>query len=145
MMQARTRASLLAPAKINLYLHVVGRRADGYHLLDSLVAFADIGDRVEGSAADRLSLAVAGPEAGALADLGDGNLVLRAARLYIEAACDADAAAARGAALFLEKRLPVASGIGGGSSDAAATLRILDHLSGGVLAPQALAEVAAQL
>src|SRR4051794_7334996 len=136
-------AGVLAPAKVNLYLHVVGRRADGYHLLDSLVTFADIGDRVEGSAADRLSLAVAGPEAGALADLGDGNLVLRAARLYLEAACDA--AAARGAALFLEKRLPVASGIGGGSSDAAAALRVLDHLSGGALAPEPLADLAARL
>jgi 4-diphosphocytidyl-2-C-methyl-D-erythritol kinase len=138
-------AGVLAPAKVNLYLHVVGRRDDGYHLLDSLVAFADIGDQVEGSPAELPSLAVAGPEAAALAALGDGNLVLRAARLYIEAARDARPASVRGAALFLEKRLPVASGIGGGSSDAAAALRILDHLSGGALAPETLAQLAARL
>jgi 4-diphosphocytidyl-2-C-methyl-D-erythritol kinase len=132
---------VLAPAKVNLYLHVVGRRADGYHLLDSLVAFADIGDRVEGSPGDQLSLAVGGPEAHALADLGDDNLVLRAARLYLGAACDAGATAA----LVLDKRLPVASGIGGGSSDAAAALRVLDHLSSSALAPAALAELAGRL
>jgi 4-diphosphocytidyl-2-C-methyl-D-erythritol kinase len=136
---------VLAPAKVNLYLHVVGRRADGYHLLDSLVAFADIGDRVEASPADRLSLAVGGPEANALADLGDDNLVLRAARLYIAAASEAGVALAGGAALFLDKRLPIASGIGGGSSDAAAALRVLNHLSGGALAPAMLAEPAGRL
>src|SRR6202166_4795859 len=73
--------SAFAPAKINLYLHVVGRRADGYHLLDSLVAFADIGDRVSAAPAGSLTLAIDGPEAGAIAGLGDDNLVLRAARL----------------------------------------------------------------
>jgi 4-diphosphocytidyl-2-C-methyl-D-erythritol kinase len=135
---------VLAPAKVNLYLHVVGRRGDGYHLLDSLVAFADIGDRVEASPADLLSLSVGGPEAGALADLGDDNLVLRAARLYIEAVRGSGGRKA-GAALVLEKRLPTASGIGGGSSDAAASLRVLDHLPGGVLTPAALAELAARL
>src|SRR4051794_2780325 len=110
-------AGVLAPAKVNLFLHIVGRRTDGYHLLDSLVVFADIGDRVEGSTANLPSLKVGGPEAGALADLGDDNLVLRAARLYIEAASEGGAAVrARGAALFLDKRLPTASGIGGGSS-----------------------------
>jgi 4-diphosphocytidyl-2-C-methyl-D-erythritol kinase len=133
-------AGVLAPAKINLFLHVVGRRPDGYHLLDSLVVFADIGDRVEGSPADLPSLAVGGPEAGALADLGDDNLVLRAARLYIEAASGTGAAA-----LFLDKRLPTASGIGGGSSDAAAALRLLDYLSGGAVAPAVLAKLTARL
>src|SRR5215210_339333 len=116
--------SAFAPAKVNLYLHVVGRRPDGYHLLDSLIAFADIGDRVTGTGADTLSLTVGGPEAGALAGLGDHNLVLRAARLLAAAA---DRARATGAALHLEKALPAASGIGGGSSDAAATLRVLDR------------------
>src|SRR5205823_12625417 len=106
---------VFAPAKINLYLHVVGRRADGYHLLDSLVAFADIGDRVTAAPAEHLSLAIGGPEAGAIAGLGEDNLVMRAARLFA-----AEAAASRrgrvpfGAALYLEKRLPAASGIGGG-------------------------------
>src|SRR4051795_3633274 len=124
-------AGVLAPAKVNLYLHVVGRRADGFHLLDSLVAFADIGDRVEASPADFFSLAVGGPEAGAIATLGDDNLVLRAARLY-----SAEAGAAspvRGAALSLTKFLPTEAGIGGGSSDAAATLRLLDHMADGIV------------
>src|SRR3954452_17201952 len=104
---AMSRAGILAPAKVNLYLHVIGRRADGYHLLDSLVAFADIGDRIAGAPADRLSLAVGGPEAGALAGLGDDNLVLRAAGLYVEAARETGiAAGAGGAALSLDKRLP---------------------------------------
>jgi 4-diphosphocytidyl-2-C-methyl-D-erythritol kinase len=107
-----------APAKVNLYLHVVGRRGDGYHLLDSLVAFADIGDRVGAAPAAALTLAVTGPEAAALAGLDD-NLVLRAARLL---------APGRGAALTLDKHLPVAAGIGGGSSDAAAALRALAGL-----------------
>jgi 4-diphosphocytidyl-2-C-methyl-D-erythritol kinase len=105
-----------APAKINLTLHVSGRRADGYHLLDSLVVFADVGDRVAAEPADALSLTVTGPMAAGL-DADGGNLVLRAASLLSKPG--------RGAALSLDKHLPVASGIGGGSSDAAATLRVL--------------------
>ena len=112
-----------APAKINLYLHVTGRRADGYHLLDSLVAFADIGDAIIAAPADALSLAVSGPEAAALTGLGDDNLVTRAARAFATRH-----KIAVGAALRLDKHLPVASGIGGGSSDAAATLRALARL-----------------
>ena len=112
-----------APAKVNLYLHVIGRRADGYHLLDSLVAFADIGDAMTAAPADTLSLTVDGPEAAGLAGLGDDNLVLRAARLLAERG-----GIEAGAALHLEKRLPAAAGIGGGSSDAAAALRALSHL-----------------
>src|ERR1700736_6318017 len=100
-----------APAKLNLYLHVTGRRADGYHLLDSLVAFADIGDRVTAAPAETLSLMLTGPEAASLAGLGEGNLVLRAARRL----AGYHGIAPR-AALTLDKRLPVASGIGGGSS-----------------------------
>src|SRR6185436_239130 len=111
------------PAKVNLYLHVTGRRADGYHLLDSLVAFADIGDRLTAEPAASLSLEVAGPEAGSLASLGEGNLVLRAARLLADYT-----GISQGAALHLEKNLPVAAGIGGGSSDAAAALRALTRL-----------------
>ncbi|HZT89827.1 MAG TPA: 4-(cytidine 5'-diphospho)-2-C-methyl-D-erythritol kinase [Stellaceae bacterium] len=114
-----------APAKVNLYLHVVGRRADGYHLLDSLVAFADIGDRVTARPAREFSLTVSGPESAGLEALGEDNLVLRAAR-----ALAARAGAGGGAALHLDKHLPVASGIGGGSSDAAATLRALAALWG---------------
>lgn len=113
-----------APAKVNLTLRVVGRRADGYHLLDSLAVFAAVADRVEAAPADDLSLALRGPEAGALAAEPD-NLVLRAARALAEAA--GRPARAR---LTLEKHLPVASGIGGGSADAAAALRALDRLWG---------------
>jgi 4-diphosphocytidyl-2-C-methyl-D-erythritol kinase len=112
-----------ARAKLNLYLHVVGRRADGYHLLDSLVAFAEIGDRVSAAPAADLSLKVGGPFAAQLEDDPERNLVLRSAR-YLAARCNV----AQGAALLLEKHLPVASGIGGGSSDAAAALRALAGL-----------------
>ena len=107
-----------APAKLNLTLHVTGRRADGYHLLDSLVAFADIGDRLRAEPAARSTLAVTGPMA-ADVPAGPENLVLRAAAL-MEAP----------AALTLDKRLPAAAGLGGGSADAAAALRALHRLQG---------------
>ncbi|MBV9248349.1 MAG: 4-(cytidine 5'-diphospho)-2-C-methyl-D-erythritol kinase, partial [Acetobacteraceae bacterium] len=108
-----------ARAKVNLFLHVTGRREDGYHMLDSLVVFPDIGDVLHASPAAGLSLSVIGPFAGGLHGEMD-NLVLRAAR-----ALAAELAIAEGAQLMLEKRLPVASGIGGGSADAAAALRLL--------------------
>jgi 4-diphosphocytidyl-2-C-methyl-D-erythritol kinase len=111
-----------APAKINLYLHVLGRRPDGYHRLDSLVAFADIADAVSVSPAPALSLDVTGPFAAALGE-PRGNLVWRAAE-----ALAARIGGARGAAITLTKTLPVSSGIGGGSSDAAAALRALAKL-----------------
>ncbi len=112
-----------APAKVNLYLHVTGRRDDGYHLLDSLVASVDICDRLWAEPAASLSLTVDGPEAANLAAAGDDNLVLRAARLLADRA-----GITAGAALRLDKHLPVASGIGGGSSDAAAALLALRQL-----------------
>ena len=129
-----------AHAKLNLYLHVLGRRADGYHLLDSLVAFADIGDRVAVTPASKLSLAIEGPFAAALTGDPRDNLMWRAA----------EALARRigrdpGAVLRLEKNLPVASGIGGGSSDAAATLRALAALWQAPLEETALAELGATL
>ena len=108
-----------APAKINLTLHVTGQRADGYHLLDSLVIFTEFGDEVALHAGTGLSLAVAGPQAAGLLGGGD-NLILRAARLI----------GARDAALSLEKHLPVASGMGGGSSDAATALRLVARAQG---------------
>ena len=114
-----------APAKLNLYLHVLGRRADGYHLLDSLVAFAAIGDEVTVEPATKLSLSVSGPAAAALAGPPADNLVWRAAELLARRAARPPAAA-----LALLKNLPVASGIGGGSSDAAAALRALAELWG---------------
>ncbi len=109
-----------APAKVNLYLHIVGRRADGLHLLESLVAFAEAGDVLHAGPAERLSLEVTGPFAGALAGEAD-NLVLRAANAL---------APGQGARLVLEKNLPVAAGLGGGSADAAAALRLLSRLWG---------------
>jgi len=112
-----------AAAKVNLYLHVVGRREDGYHLLDSLIAFADIGDRLTAEPGATLSLEISGPEAADLAAAGDANLVLRAARLLSDYT-----GTTRGAALHLQKNLPIAAGIGGGSSDAAAALRALAAL-----------------
>jgi 4-diphosphocytidyl-2-C-methyl-D-erythritol kinase len=137
---------ILAPAKVNLYLHVLGRRSDGYHLLDSLVAFADVGDRVEATASEALALSLGGGEAGAIRALGDNNLILRAARLYAEAAGrNSDSAPGLAAAFVLQKILPAASGVGGGSSDAAAALRLLDRLSGNALGPAALAALSAEL
>jgi len=125
-----------APAKLNLYLHITGRRGDGYHELDSLVAFAEAGDAVQACPAEVLSLAVDGPQAAALAGEAD-NLVLRAARA-LAAAVGLEPAAA----LRLDKRLPVASGIGGGSADAAAALRALVRLWRLDIAADRLAEIA---
>lgn len=125
-----------APAKLNLYLHVVGRRADGYHELDSLVAFATVADTVSAAPADRLTLAIDGPFA-AQAPADDSNLVLRAAR-----ALAAAAGREPGAALSLTKRLPAAAGLGGGSADAAAALRVLCALWRVDLAAGRLAQLA---
>ena len=111
--------SIAAPAKINLCLHVLGKRADGYHLLDSLVAFAGVGDVIIVEPAQTLSLAVTGPFAASLTNESD-NLVLRAARLLQHRFT-----VTTGAAITLVKNLPVASGIGGGSADAAAALKAL--------------------
>jgi 4-diphosphocytidyl-2-C-methyl-D-erythritol kinase len=122
-----------APAKVNLALHVLGRRDDGYHLLDSLVVFADVGDVLHAVPAVSLDLHLAGPFAASLAD-GADNLVLRAAR-----ALAAARGVGAGAHLTLEKHLPVASGIGGGSADAAAALRLLGRLWDVAAADAALA------
>lgn len=112
-----TAFSIEAPAKVNLTLHVVGKRPDGYHLLDSLVAFAGVGDTLEFETSDALDLEVTGPTA---AQIPEGeNIVLKAARLLAEAA----GGPPRGAFIRLTKRLPVAAGIGGGSADAAAALK----------------------
>ncbi|MCT8970303.1 4-(cytidine 5'-diphospho)-2-C-methyl-D-erythritol kinase [Microbaculum sp. A6E488] len=114
-----------APAKVNLALAVTGRRRDGYHLIDTLAVFADIGDRLSLAPAAGLSLDVTGPFSGDLSDPGD-NLVLRAATMLRDAAFEPETAP--GAQVRLEKHLPVASGIGGGSADAAAALRGLNSL-----------------
>lgn len=109
-----------APAKVNLALHVTGRRADGYHLLDSLVVFADVGDRLTLADASDLSLTVTGPFAPGV-PVDGSNLVLKSAALI---------AAGRGARIVLEKHLPHGGGIGGGSSDAAAALKALARIWG---------------
>ncbi|MEN0076079.1 MAG: 4-(cytidine 5'-diphospho)-2-C-methyl-D-erythritol kinase [Paracraurococcus sp.] len=132
-----------APAKVNLYLHVIGRREDGYHLLDSLAVFGPAGDRLSLAPAATLSLALDGPFGGALAAEPD-NLVLRAARA-LAAGAGGGAGGGGGARLTLSKCLPVASGIGGGSADAAAALRGLDRLWGLGLEAAALARIAASL
>lgn len=111
--------SEFAPAKLNLALHVRARRADGYHELETLFAFADIGDRIAMRQDQALSLKVTGGFADGLSGEGD-NLILRSARLLGEMTGHDPAFA-----FTLEKSLPVASGIGGGSADAAATLRLL--------------------
>jgi 4-diphosphocytidyl-2-C-methyl-D-erythritol kinase len=108
-----------APAKVNLFLHV-GAPSEGYHPICSLMAFADVGDLLSTFDAEALRLAVAGPFAAELT-AGDDNLVLRAARALIAEARRPLAPVGLG----LEKRLPVASGLGGGSSDAGAALRLL--------------------
>ena len=119
------RLTTRAPAKINLTLHVLGRRpGDGYHVLESLVAFAGTGDTLTLDPGAALSLAVSGPTAGPAGPTGD-NLVVRAARHLADSV-----AALKVGAFDLVKRLPVAAGIGGGSSDAAAALRLLAELNG---------------
>ena len=128
-----------AHAKINLALHVRRRRADGYHELETLFAFCADGDRLTAAAADTLSLTIEGPFGEGLS-AGPDNLVLRAAE-GLRAAAGVDV----GAAIRLDKRLPVASGIGGGSADAAAALRLLCRLWGVTVADEVLHGIAAGL
>ena len=117
--------SEFAPAKINLALHVRRRERDGYHAIETVFVFADVGDTVRWlGEGDGFTLDLAGRFAGALAHDPD-NLVLRAARALAEAS-----GVRRGAHLALDKALPVASGLGGGSADAAATLRLLNRVWG---------------
>ena len=130
-------ASEPAPAKLNLALHVRGRRADGRHDIETLFAFCTDGDRLQGRLAPDLSLTVGGPFANDVS-AGADNLVLQAAEALREAA-----GVEQGAELHLTKNLPVASGIGGGSADAAAALRLLTSLWR--IDPAHAAEVAPQL
>ena len=109
-----------APAKLNLYLHVTGRRSDGYHLLDTLIAFTEFGDTLSVQRSETLSLEITGPFATAIVGPAEDNLILRAARMLADAA--GRTAEAR---ISLTKRIPVAAGLGGGSSDAAAVLKAL--------------------
>lgn len=125
-----------APAKINLTLHVLGRRADGYHDLESLVVFAGTGDDLRLELGRTLALEVTGPTA-PLAGSDADNLVLKAARLLTERVDGLKVGT-----FYLTKRLPVAAGIGGGSSDAAAALRLLARLNDLPLSHPALREAA---
>jgi 4-diphosphocytidyl-2-C-methyl-D-erythritol kinase len=109
-----------ASAKINLFLHITGKRTDGYHLLESLAVFTESGDRVSVQPSDKISLSISGPFSNDLAANDPDNLVLRAANLLARTFDRRD-----GVEIHLEKNLPVSSGIGGGSADAAATLRAL--------------------
>lgn len=117
-----SRDSEIAYAKINLALHVRAREPDGYHRIETLFAFADDGDLLTAERSDDLTLQISGPFGAALTGPGN-NLVMDAARLLRQAF-----GVTAGAALRLEKRLPVAAGIGGGSADAAAALRLLARL-----------------
>ena len=129
-----------APAKVNLALHVTGQRPDGYHLLDTLVVFTASGDRIRVTPSRRDGFAVSGPFAAAVPADG-GNLVLKARELMRGLA----GGRALPVAIELEKNLPPAAGIGGGSSDAAATLRALNRLWRVSLPTAALAQAALPL
>lgn len=144
-MTTLTEILVAAPAKLNLYLHVTGRRADGYHELDSLVCFADIHDTVIARANDQLTFHVSGPYGHLLQESAGAvglteNLIIRAAKRLAELT-----GRAPHAHLELIKRLPVASGIGGGSADAAATLKALCRLWGVTPSPADLHTLAQKL
>lgn len=128
------RAREIAPAKLNLALHVRGKRPDGRHDIETIFAFCTDGDRLSAEPADVISLEVSGPFAAELGRLED-NIVVRAARALGEAS-----GTGQGAAILLDKKLPVAAGIGGGSADAGATLRLLTSLWG--IDPQHAIDVA---
>ncbi|WP_108462038.1 4-(cytidine 5'-diphospho)-2-C-methyl-D-erythritol kinase [Devosia naphthalenivorans] len=131
----------LAPAKINLALHVTRRREDGYHDLESLVVFADLADELEAVPADTDTLAIIGPFAAGLNN-GETNLVLRAVAAFRARWPEA---VDHGLAMRLTKNLPVAAGIGGGSADAAAALRLMASLSREPIPVADLADMAARL
>lgn len=120
--------TLFAPAKVNLALHVLGRRADGYHDLDSIVAFAGVGDRLTFAPADEFAITVSGPFAAALPQAGD-NIIAKA-WAAAQAIAQARGRALPSIAVHLEKNLPVASGIGGGSANAAAALKGFLRIAG---------------
>ena len=129
-----------AAAKVNLYLHVAPPTPDGYHPIASLMAFADVGDTVGGSPAPGLSLEIGGPFGEGLS-AGPDNLVLRAGAALLARAGRPDA----GAHLVLTKALPIAAGLGGGSSDAGAALRVLNAMHGLGFDDAALEGVAAEI
>ena len=130
---------LFAPAKINLMLHVIGRRDDGYHVVQSVMGFADTGDIIEAIPADTYSLAINGPFA-AHAPLDDTNLVTRAIR-----AMEAQAGRRAEMTLTLTKHLPASAGLGGGSADAAAAMHLLNAAWGHPFDEAALQQTGLQI
>jgi len=127
-----------APAKINLFLHIQGRLDNGYHLLESLVVFADLGDQVTVRPAAEFSVTLEGPFASAVSD--ENNIIAKAASLFAAASgCKLDVD------ILLLKNLPVGAGIGGGSADAAATLRALQRYTGIELSETMLRKIAIEL
>lgn len=131
----------LARAKVNLALHITGQRDDGFHLLDSLVAFPQIGDRIALEPSDTSELVLEGPFARELDGGAEDNLVLKAISAFSKAA----GIQQPNVRVTLTKRLPVASGIGGGSSDAATTLRLLEDFTGTYLSDEELHRTALSL
>jgi 4-diphosphocytidyl-2-C-methyl-D-erythritol kinase len=131
--------SVIAPAKINLFLHAGDKRPDNYHTLESLVVFAEIGDKLGFAPSGSLGLKLSGPFGAQTPKTGD-NLILKAAN-----ALQAVAPHVPGVAIHLEKNLPVAAGIGGGSADAAATLRGLNLFWDLKLPEARLLEIAAAI
>jgi 4-diphosphocytidyl-2-C-methyl-D-erythritol kinase len=130
-----------APAKLNLYLHITGRRADGYHLLDSLVVFTDIGDSLRLEESEEFIFEIEGPKADSLAaENPNDNLAVRAVQALAN-----ELQRPPNIKLTLIKNLPIASGIGGGSSDAAAALRLLAGYWGVPPSDQRLYSIAASL
>lgn len=129
---------VMAPAKINLFIHLISKRYDGYHNIESLFAFTDFGDLITVEGAERLSLEIVGPFGDGLE--GEDNLVLKAAR-----GLQKYSGTSLGAKITLQKNLPIASGIGGGSSDAAATIKALQKLWKITLPESELAELALSL
>jgi 4-diphosphocytidyl-2-C-methyl-D-erythritol kinase len=132
----------LARAKVNLALHITGQRPDGYHLLESLVVFPQIGDRIALEPAEKFELVLEGPFARDLDGPTDDNLILRAIRAFVTSAGQPQHPNIR---VTLSKRLPVASGVGGGSSDAATTLRLLEDYTGTYLPDEELHRIALSL
>lgn len=131
--------AVTAPAKVNLFLHLAGKRADGYHLLETLAVFPQIGDALYFTPGDVLTLQVEG-EFAAASGSGEDNLVLRAARLL-----NHEAGTHHGAHIRLVKNIPVGAGLGGGSADAAATLKALNRFWGLEIPFARLTQMAATL
>lgn len=134
-----------APAKINLALHITGRRADGYHLIESLVVFAKLGDRVAVQRADCDRFRLTGPEAAALSSEDAANNLVVRARDGLREIARQSGLELPPVEICLDKQLPVASGIGGGSADAAATLKALCSLWDYAPGPDTLSQLALRL